>query len=139
LKISHACGNNLEMFSDPDFLSQVLENLLINSIESGGPGTEVHLEISSGDRETVMIQVTDNGAGIAPELLPDALFDPFITTKSKGTGVGLWQARKIVNHLGGGIAAENRPEGGARFCIHLSRYHDSQDMDRNGATTEVKV
>ncbi|NTV42695.1 MAG: hypothetical protein HGA63_05285, partial [Syntrophobacteraceae bacterium] len=43
LKISHACGNNLEMFSDPDFLSQVLENLLINSIESGGPGTEVHL------------------------------------------------------------------------------------------------
>ena len=85
-----------------------------------------------------MIQVTDNGPGISPELLPDALFDPFITTKSKGTGVGLWQAQKIVGRLGGGIVAENRPEGGARFCIRLPRSRGFQDMDRNGATTQVK-
>ncbi len=129
LKISHTCANGLGIDSDPEFLSQVLENLLINSMESGGPGTKVCLDISSHGEHAILIQVADNGPGISTELLPDAVFDPFVTTKPKGTGVGLWQAKKIVSRLGGAIAAENRLEGGARFRIRLPVSRKTGDRD----------
>lgn len=138
LKISHTCEIGLEIESDPDFLCQVLENLLINSMESGGPGTEVHLEMSIHGGHAVRIQVTDNGPGISAELLPDAVFDPFVTTKPKGTGVGLWQVKKIVSRLGGGIVAENRAEGGACFRINLPVSRQSRDKDSEGQDRQDK-
>jgi signal transduction histidine kinase len=52
-------------------------------------------------------------------MLPDRLFDPFKTTKLTGTGIGLWQARRLVESLGGSIVAENVEGSGAKFWVRL--------------------
>ncbi|MGB5988058.1 MAG: ATP-binding protein, partial [Desulfobacterales bacterium] len=67
----------------------------------------------------LVLEVDDNGPGIAEELLPDGLFAPFKTNKEGGSGIGLWQVKRVVESLGGSVAADNRPEGGARFVIRL--------------------
>jgi two-component system, NtrC family, sensor histidine kinase HydH len=64
------------------------------------------------------LTVTDTGSGIAPQIL-NRLFTPFASDKSTGTGLGLSISKRIIEGHGGRIAAENRPEGGARFCITL--------------------
>ena len=64
------------------------------------------------------VWVSDEGTGIAPENLRK-LFTPFFTTKSEGFGLGLSITKKIVEALGGNVAAVNRPEGGALFLVFL--------------------
>jgi C4-dicarboxylate-specific signal transduction histidine kinase len=75
--------------------------------------------LASSERVTV-IDVSDNGPGIAPEHL-DRIFDPFFTTKEpgKGTGLGLSICARLVDGMGGYIEAGAGPEGGARFVIRL--------------------
>ena len=73
-----------------------------------------------GERRFVRIAVEDAGSGIAPEILP-RLFNSFVTTKPRGqgTGLGLRICRRILEEMGGRIAAAIRTEGGARFEILL--------------------
>jgi C4-dicarboxylate-specific signal transduction histidine kinase len=66
----------------------------------------------------VMIDVEDNGTGLG-DRDPEDLFQPFMTTKMKGTGLGLAVSRQIVERLGGSITLSNRREGGARCAIKL--------------------
>ena len=65
------------------------------------------------------MEITDNGPGIAEELLPDVLFEPFKNTKDGGSGIGLLQVKRVAASLGASISAENVPEGSARFVIRL--------------------
>jgi two-component system sensor histidine kinase HydH len=81
-----------------------------------GGGTLTLGASASGRRLTV--EVSDTGSGIAPEVLP-RLFEPYVTSKAKGLGLGLAIARRIVEAHGGSIEAENRPEGGSRFRVSL--------------------
>jgi signal transduction histidine kinase len=62
--------------------------------------------------------VTDSGRGIPPEMLP-RIFDPFVTSKATGMGLGLAISRTIIEAHGGQIRAENRPAGGAVICFKL--------------------
>jgi signal transduction histidine kinase len=64
------------------------------------------------------ISVADRGSGIKPEML-DGLFKPFVSTKSRGLGVGLSICRSIVEAHGGRLWAINNPERGATFCVAL--------------------
>lgn len=98
-------------------LEQALLNLVLNAIQACQKGGQVILRAApvAGGIELV---VEDTGPGIAAEVLPQ-LFEPFFTTKADGTGLGLTNARKIAAEHRGGIRAENRPEGGARFAIQL--------------------
>lgn len=108
------------MHADPELLYRVLENLLLNALEAGWDGTEVKINTSrDDDQKQAIIEVMDNGPGIPEVLLPNALFEPFKTTKSKGSGIGLWQVKRVVTSLRGTISAENATEGGARFVVRL--------------------
>jgi len=71
-------------------------------------------------RRVVVIEVSDNGPGIAEEHL-ETIFDPFFTTKEpgKGTGLGLSICARLIEGMGGRIQASNAPGGGARFTIRL--------------------
>jgi len=81
--------------------------------------------VFTANRVTV-IEVIDNGAGIAEENL-EHLFDPFFTTKEpgKGTGLGLSICARLVEGMGGRIDAFNVPDGGARFMIRLPSVQES--------------
>jgi signal transduction histidine kinase len=104
-------------------LQQVLVNLLVNAIhamEGHQQGTGGTLQLATRDAgpDGVEISVADSGPGLPPDLLAQ-LFQPFVTRKREGTGLGLWISRGIVERYGGDITAANRPEGGALFTVRL--------------------
>jgi putative PEP-CTERM system histidine kinase len=120
LKISLECQGEIHAHTDSGLLSSILENLLLNVLEAGGDGTEVQIKTNREyGRKQAIIEIIDNGPGIPQELLPHALFEPFKTSKPKGSGIGLWQVRQLMAGLNGYIVAENVPEGGARFKLSL--------------------
>jgi C4-dicarboxylate-specific signal transduction histidine kinase len=114
------CPPDLHLTTDPTLLARILENLLLNAFEADGdpPAVKIAVALDPAGRQAV-IRVTDNGPGIAPDLLPDALFEPLKTTKPQGSGIGLWQARQLAQSLNGSLRAENIPTGGAAFVLCL--------------------
>lgn len=107
--------------TDPELLTQIIENILLNAFEAcGGQGARVCIYISDGE-SSLVLSIADNGPGIARELPRDKIFKPFYTTKSKGTGIGLWQVKRLVTILGGDVVVENSDRGGARFVISLPK------------------
>jgi len=106
-------------------LQQVLLNLILNACEamSATPELERRLVLSVRAEATtnVRISIQDSGAGIPPSLI-DRLFEPFVTTKPEGLGLGLSISRTIVAAVGGRLWAENNAEGGATVhCLLVSR------------------
>jgi two-component system sensor histidine kinase HydH len=108
-----------DVAADRDRLKQVLLNLVLNAIEAMPAGGRLTLGAAvSGP--ALILTVADTGSGIAPELLP-RVFEPYVTTKTKGLGLGLAIARRIVEAHGGRIEAESRAGQGTRFRITLPR------------------
>jgi C4-dicarboxylate-specific signal transduction histidine kinase len=99
-------------------LQQVLVNLLVNAIHAMPDGGTLTLGVADWGDDGVAITVADGGPGIAPELA-DQLFQPFVTRKRDGTGLGLWISRSIVERYGGDLTAANREGGGAVFTVLL--------------------
>jgi len=109
--------------ADAGRLRQLLHNLLKNSLEAIGDTRKPHIEVSTREisdsgRLWVELVVADNGPGL-PESFDDRWFEPYTTSKARGTGLGLAVAKKIAEEHGGTIRAENRPGGGAMFVLRL--------------------
>lgn len=105
-------------------LQQVLVNLVVNAIHAMPQGGTLQLgtqdvEGASGE-EAVEIEVADTGGGLSEELLA-RLFQPFVTRRPDGTGLGLWISRGLVERYGGDIRAANRRDAasGAVFTVVL--------------------
>lgn len=113
-----------EVFADAHQIQQVLLNLIINAehamLTANGRGTLVVRSWHDVERESVVVEVNDDGPGIAQELQPK-IFDPFFTTKEvgKGTGLGLTVAYAIVQEHGGRIRLASNPGAGASFYVEL--------------------
>lgn len=107
--------------ADAEQLRQVLLNLLLNALDALKTGGRIEVRAST-DAATnqVVLRVSDNGPGI-PESIRKTVFDPFISSKPSGTGLGLTICRRIVESHGGTITAENSPGGGAVLTIGLPR------------------
>ncbi len=97
---------------------RVLVNLLMNSVQAMNHGGVVEIA-ATHTGEGIEITVSDNGPGIAPEILPK-IFQPHFSTKGSRTGLGLHIVESIVTKYGGHVQAANRPAPpGAAFSIHL--------------------
>jgi signal transduction histidine kinase/ActR/RegA family two-component response regulator len=98
-------------------LRQVFLNLLLNASDAMPQGGTIRVE-SEVEQDTVTVRICDQGTGIAPQNL-ERIFEPFFTTKGpRGTGLGLSLARKVMETIGGSIAATNQPAGdGAVFTL----------------------
>jgi two-component system sensor kinase FixL len=120
VRIRYDLADGLLVRADPIQLQQLFINLIRNALEAveGGDAPEILIATSLAGEDEVRVRIEDNGHGIAPELT-NSLFDPFVSTKPGGMGVGLSVSRTIVEAHGGRISAENRPGGGATFHIAL--------------------
>ncbi|MEX2530996.1 MAG: ATP-binding protein [Gemmatimonadota bacterium] len=125
-----------EVHADPSQLEEVIVNLVVNArdamaaegghlrIATRGETLEVETEITPGQRigpgRYVVIDVVDDGMGMAEEMIP-RIFEPFFSTKfrGEGTGLGLSSAYGIVQQSQGGIRVESSPGAGARFSVYL--------------------
>jgi len=106
------------VLADKVQIQQVLLNLLRNAVEAmeDSPRRELVVSTEAIDDDMVAISVADTGCGIAPEI---TLFQPFVTNKRHGMGVGLSISRTIVEAHGGQIAVEANPGGGTIFRFTL--------------------
>jgi two-component system, LuxR family, sensor kinase FixL len=107
-----------KVVADRNRLSQVLINLVNNAVQASVPGDEIIMELVSGASGGVDIRVRDFGAGI-PEKHMAEVFNPFFTTKKRGTGLGLPLAKRIVGEHGGSIELQSNPESGTVATVHL--------------------
>jgi PAS domain S-box-containing protein len=117
--IESEIGEELPQISvDPIQMQEVLVNLITNAIEAmEGRARDPKLIIRAAtDRREMSIQVIDNGPGLDD---PENIFEPFISTKKKGMGIGLAVSRSIVEAHEGQLWAENNPDFGARFTLKL--------------------
>jgi signal transduction histidine kinase len=104
---------------DEDQIQQLLLNLLLNSLDVMPDGGAVTVKLTALPERKVQLSVCDTGPGIPAELMP-RLFDPFMSTKETGIGLGLAVSHRIAERHGGSLSAHNRPEGGACFELHLT-------------------
>jgi len=124
--------NDLPMLEgDQHQLCQVFTNLIANAFEALEGKGQIAIRASLGEIEpdpefgvapvlapTLVVDVCDNGPGVPPEL-SDRIYDPFFTTKVKGTGLGLGIVRKIVDAHDGRIDLNSSPDTGTRFRVTL--------------------
>jgi C4-dicarboxylate-specific signal transduction histidine kinase len=123
-------------------LGQVFLNLILNAAHAlpEGEVKRNRLRVRSFDEAgQVVVEVQDNGSGIAPEVMP-RIFESFFTTKPSGlgTGLGLPISREIVRSLGGELAAESPSEGGALFRVRLPALEGAAQERPRTATGRTK-
>jgi two-component system sensor histidine kinase HydH len=112
-----AAPNLPALKADPNHLTQVLLNLMLNGLQAMPHGGTLTLEAKTSN-SNFLIAVTDTGTGIAPENL-SRIFEPYFTTNAQGSGLGLAISRRIIEAHGGTITVSNQAGGGCRFQITL--------------------
>ncbi len=125
--------------ADPDQLLQVVLNLLKNAAQAGQPGGTITLHTyydaalrvqradDSFARLPLQIEVIDNGPGLPPAIA-DSIFEPFVSGRENGTGLGLALVSKLMADMGGWISVSSKP-GRTVFRLSLPRAPDTPDVD----------
>lgn len=102
---------------DPELMEQVFLNLLTNAAQASPPGAPI-MAVTRADGGLAEISIVDRGCGIPPEKI-DSIFNPFVTTKQNGVGLGLAIVAKIIDGHGGKMAVESAPGKGSAFRVLL--------------------
>ena len=113
----HAAADLPEVPLDAELFDKVLLNLMLNAEDAMPDGGTITLQ-ARRDGERVLLDVIDTGCGMPPEVAA-RVFEPFVTTKPDGHGLGLATARRIVQAHGGDIRVRSQPECGTNFTISL--------------------
>lgn len=109
---------SLPVQGDPDGIEQVFVNLFLNALAAMAPvggRLDVHLRAEGA---WAVVSFSDTGPGIDPSVR-EHLFEPFVTTRQQGTGLGLFSCRQIVQEQGGAVEVASAPGRGARFTVRL--------------------
>ena len=121
LKISistRVIPENLRLTADPDLVDQVIINLLLNAIDAVKEKEDARIGLRAYARDDgkMVIEVSDNGHGITPDIL-DKIFMPFFTSKKNGSGIGLSLSRQIMSLHKGNISVRSVPGEGSVFTL----------------------
>ena len=112
--------------ANPQRLETVFHNLLSNSIQALTPnGGEIWLSTDQADQGEVQVTIADNGPGIPAEL-QSRLFDPGVSNKNGGLGIGLWLVETFIRQFEGDIAFSSTAESGTTFTVALRPMHISE-------------
>jgi len=119
----------LQVTADDGTLREIFFNLLQNGLEAAGRGGTLSVSCrrlstysedgaAGSSPERAVVEIADDGPGMPPEI-QDRLFQPFVSTKSDGTGLGLYHVGRQVREIGGEITCRSSPTEGTRFTITL--------------------
>ncbi|NTW98689.1 MAG: response regulator [Geobacteraceae bacterium] len=103
--------------ADPTELGQIFTNLFLNALDAMNRGGRLAIEISEKDGR-VIVRVSDSGTGIAEDIIP-SIFDPFFSTKNRGTGMGLPVAQRIARMYEGSMEVESSSPEGTTFRLEF--------------------
>lgn len=103
---------------DREAIHQVCVNLLSNAIASLERGQQIEVIISEPGEETATFSVRDNGRGVPADLV-DRIFDPFVTGRASGVGLGLTSVKRVLHDHHGSVHLEPNPKSGAWFVVEL--------------------
>ncbi len=117
VRFEHPAGP-VTVEADGDQLRQVLVNLALNALDVMPQGGALEVRLRGPEHGSVEFGVYDTGPGIAAAIQP-RLFEPFVSDKETGLGLGLSVSKRIVEDHGGALRGFNRPEGGAAFVVRL--------------------
>jgi PAS domain S-box-containing protein len=119
--------------ADAEQMQQLLLNLSLNGLDAMPRGGELKVELEDRTEGQVELRVLDTGRGISPEVFSH-LFEPFVTSKKTGVGLGLVISRRIAEDHGGTLTACDRPEGGACFTLTLPGAASPTDRNSDART-----
>ncbi len=132
IRVVNTISGNPVVCFDPDQLEQLMINIIINSLDAleGNGVIEIGLERKDRAAEKfVRLVIADNGPGF-PEKALSSVFEPFFSTKSEGTGLGLALVRKMAVNNHGRVFARNRSAGGAEIALDIP-LHGEEDVKEN--------
>ncbi|GAB4482594.1 MAG: hypothetical protein OHK006_01410 [Thermodesulfovibrionales bacterium] len=121
VEVNVAVTEEIWVHVDKQRIQQALLNFIKNAIEAIPDDGSVTVEaVHKTNEHEVVIAIRDNGIGIEPEKL-EKIFEPFFTTKGdeKGSGLGLFVTREIIEEHGGTVQVESRPGEGTTFYVRL--------------------
>jgi putative PEP-CTERM system histidine kinase len=108
----------VDVLADPPGLEQAVGHLLANAVEASPQGEPVSVRVSHGAGEA-RVEISDLGCGMDADFVATRLFAPFASTKQNGFGIGAFEARSLVQAMGGRLTVDTRPGAGTRFTITL--------------------
>jgi signal transduction histidine kinase len=119
------------VLGDRQALVQAAANLLLNAVEAvEEKGAEGRVEVSlRAEGGRVLLTVADNGPGVPPEVAAH-LFEPFVTSKARGTGLGLFVVDALARRMGGSARVQRRPEGGTEAILEMPRASEGENHAR---------
>ena len=107
------------VIADRESLRSVFTNLVINAVEAiDGEGGSISIKLSNPEANSVKVEITDSGCGIAAQDI-SKVFEPYFSTKDTGTGLGLAIVKKAVDDHGGTISVTSKEGSGTTFTIIL--------------------
>ena len=115
------CAERVAFEADRKQLIRALSNLIKNGIQAISTSQEGEVEVTLSEHGSeIYISIKDNGKGIS-ELEKDKIFEPYFTTKSGGTGLGLAMVKNIIHEFGGAISFTSQENIGTEFLIAFPR------------------
>jgi signal transduction histidine kinase len=130
------------VYADPGLLRIALENLIENAAQSMPGGGNIRVSVRSeqaGEQRNLRVEVTDDGPGMRPDVLRRAL-DPFFTTRSTGTGLGLPIVKRIMDAHQGDLVIDSKPGCGTRIALVFPAVEpDQQAASRPSRSRERRL
>jgi signal transduction histidine kinase len=123
-----AAGLPRQFWGDPILIQQALVNLVANADQAMPEGGDITLAATAGG-ETLDLEVLDRGVGV-PEAIRDRIFDPYFTTRSEGSGIGLSVVLQVARLHGGDVRVSARTGGGTRVRLRLPVRRVEAAVDR---------
>ncbi|OGV58012.1 MAG: hypothetical protein A2X49_01485 [Lentisphaerae bacterium GWF2_52_8] len=119
----------LTILADPEMLSQILLNLLLNSLKSTPRGGRVSVALTPMERDFSLLSIADTGSGIPPEILPN-IFKPYVSKRAGGCGLGLAIVKRLTEQSGWEISIDSKADIGTSIQIsgiRVAKQGDSKD------------
>ncbi|MCG3137963.1 MAG: Sensor protein ZraS [Phycisphaerae bacterium] len=119
---------NYEVRVDAQQMERAILNILLNAVEAAGTGGLVRIEAEQTEANTIALSISDSGPGVPPEIM-ERIFNPFFTTKDRGTGMGLSIVHRVMDDHGGCVRVSNRAEGGACFTLEMAAVQTEPELE----------